>query len=154
MHVTNGIPRECPLLLPVGTVNYVETLKVLKEVHAVEEMVEVREQAEKNMKRTLIKQLGALSDIELESSSDESSSSEDEDDTVRWLDLPLTPPLFALALALHCQQECVQPPVNTSTSPRMGLRVGICPLVCALRWHRCCFPSDSHPSVCHTPANI
>jgi SpoVK/Ycf46/Vps4 family AAA+-type ATPase len=28
MRVTNGIPRGSPLLLPVGTVNYVETLKV------------------------------------------------------------------------------------------------------------------------------
>jgi hypothetical protein len=28
MHVTNGIPLGCPLLLPVGTVNCVQTLKV------------------------------------------------------------------------------------------------------------------------------
>jgi serine/threonine protein kinase len=28
MRVTNGIPLGCPLLLPVGTVNCVETLKV------------------------------------------------------------------------------------------------------------------------------
>jgi hypothetical protein len=28
MRVINGIPLGCPLLLPVGTVNYIQTLKV------------------------------------------------------------------------------------------------------------------------------
>ena len=32
MHVTNGIPLKCSLLLPVHTVNRVQTLKVLPNV--------------------------------------------------------------------------------------------------------------------------
>jgi hypothetical protein len=32
MRVTNGIPLGCPLLLPAGTANYVETLKAITDL--------------------------------------------------------------------------------------------------------------------------
>jgi len=52
MHVANGVPLGCSLLLPVGTVNFVQTLKAVMSTCTSPTTKEVEKERMKNMENS------------------------------------------------------------------------------------------------------